>query len=182
MLEMMDVEKGKKYQLVATPLKNDITRYVMPDVFECVDLGDDVLDTNIPVFRYHVRADRLIMLHNFTRIVENELIDVLHSVGVPFVDFTTRKVSEGVHDYLELYIELKSREDEAALAKRIDDKLTEVDKDWRDVSAFLKYSPLRVKLLPKGSFNRYLASQTGMPRVERIGMSDERFERLSKQS
>jgi hypothetical protein len=183
MLKMMEVEKGKRYQFVATPLKNDITRYVMPDVFECVDDGDDILGTSIPVFRYHVRADRLIMLHNFTRIVENELIDVLTSVGVPFVDFTTRKVSEGVHDYLELYIELKTKEDEGVLAKRIDDKLTEVDKDWRDVSAFLKYSPLRVKLLPKGSFHRYLASQMGMPRVERIGMSDERFERLiSKQS
>jgi hypothetical protein len=183
MLKLTEVEKGKRYQLVATPLKNDITRYAMPDVFECVDNGDDVLGASIPVFRYHVRADRLIMLHNFTRIVENELINVLQSVGVPFVDFTTRKYTEGVHDYMEIYIELKEKMDEVALRKRIDEKLTEVDKDWRDLSAFLKYSPLRVKLLPKGSFHKYLASQTGMPRVERVGMSDERFERLlSKQS
>ncbi|HIH87815.1 TPA: GH3 auxin-responsive promoter family protein [Candidatus Bathyarchaeota archaeon] len=183
MLTLTQVEAGKMYQLVATPLKNDMTRYVMPDIFECVDTCDDVLGASMPVFRYHMRADRLIMLHNFTRIVENELIDILHAAGVPFVDFTARKTSEGIHDYMELYIELKEKGDVAALTKQIDDKLMEVDKDWRDLSHFLKYTPLKVNLLPRGTFHKYLASQTGMPRVERIGMSDERFAGLiSKRS
>ncbi len=177
---MCDVEVGARYQLVATPLMNDLTRYVMPDAFECIDDGDDVLGTSFPVFKYHARADRLIMLHNFTRIVENELLNVLEAAKIPYVDFTARKGAENSHEYMDMYIEVKDGVSEAELVKRIHEKLIEVDKDWRDLSNFLKFTPLKVHLLPKGSFHRYLASQEGMPRVERIGMSDERFARLTQ--
>jgi hypothetical protein len=44
-LSMCDAKVGSIYQLVATPLMNDLTRYVMPDTFECIDDGDDVLGT-----------------------------------------------------------------------------------------------------------------------------------------
>lgn len=177
-LSMCDVKVGSVYQLVATPLMNDLTRYVMPDTFECIDDGDDILGTNYPVFRYHARADRLIMLHNFTRIVEKELLDVLEAAKIPYVDFTARGSHEGTHDYMEMYIELKESMPEAEVAKRIDEKMIEADKDWRDLSAFLKFTPLKVHIVPKRTFNKYLASQEGMPRVERIGMSDERLARL----
>ena len=99
-------------------------------------------------------------------------------MGLQYVDFTSRVVQDGTHDVMELYVEPKEKIDEAALTKRINEKLAEVDRDWRDLQSFLKYTPLRLKILPRGSFKAYLASQKGMPRVERIGMSEERFRTL----
>ncbi len=49
----------------------------MPDIVECVDKGDDVLGCLSPVFRYYARCDNLLVLHNFTRIAEEEMIQVL---------------------------------------------------------------------------------------------------------
>jgi hypothetical protein len=42
----------------------------------------------------------------------------------------------------------------------------------------MKYIPLKVHLLPDGAFSRYLAKKHGMPRIERIGMRDERLREL----
>lgn len=100
-----EVEVGSRYQLVATPFKSDITRYIMPDVFECVGIGDDILNTPFPVFEYHSRADKLIVLHNFTRINEDELLKVLKDSGVDFVDFTARVELHGTKEYLVIYVE-----------------------------------------------------------------------------
>ena len=58
----MDVEIGKRYQVIATLHKTDITRYVMPDILECVALNDDILNTDLPVFRYYARGDNIIKL------------------------------------------------------------------------------------------------------------------------
>ncbi len=63
-------------------------------------------------------------------------------------------------------------------AERADARLFEFDKDWKDLKNFLKYNPLRVRLLPRGSFSRYLASQKGLPKVERVEMSDDHLGRL----
>jgi hypothetical protein len=177
-IKMMDVEVGKRYQLVATPFKNDLMRYVMPDIFECVDDGDDVLGSNAPVFAYYARSDRIIVLHNFTRISEEELAQVLFDAKIPFIDFTARREAEGTRDYLTIYVELSKKMTLEEVAERADARLFEFDKDWKDLKNFLKYNPLRVRLLPRGSFSRYLASQKGLPKVERVEMSDDHLVRL----
>jgi phenylacetate-coenzyme A ligase PaaK-like adenylate-forming protein len=175
---LMDVEKGKRYQLIATPYRNDMTRYVMPDIFEVISMGDNILSTGQPVFKYYSRSDKLMVLHNFTRINEEELIQILNEAEVPYVDFTARKEREDTREYMHIYIELAEQMSEEDVYKRINDHLQEFDKDWNDLVTLLKYEPLKLTLLPRDSFKRYLRSREGMPRIARIGMRDERFEEL----
>ena len=89
-IKMSEVEVGKRYQLIVTPFKNDLTRYIMPDILECVSRRDSILDVDLPVFAFYGRADRLIVMHNFTRIAEEEILMMLKDADIPFVDFTAR--------------------------------------------------------------------------------------------
>ena len=68
--------------------------------------------------------------------------------------------------------------DVSEVTKRLNDELLKVDKDWRDLTTFMRYMPLKVHLLPNGAFSRYLGKKDGLPRIERIGMRDERLKVL----
>ena len=180
-LDLMNIDHvkvGERYQLIATPFQTDMTRYVMPDIFECVADRDDILETEFPVFKYYARSDRIIVLHNFTRIAEDEILDILKESEIPFVEFTARRDLEGSRDYLHLYIELRKPVEMATMRAKISSLFNEYDRDWRDLSLFLGYDPLKITILPKGAFKRYLSRQKGMPKVERIIMKEERFKRL----
>ena len=177
-LPLMEVEVGKRYQMIVTPYLNDLVRYVMPDVVECVDKGDDILGCLSPVFMYYSRCDNLLVLHNFTRIAEEELIRILTDAGIPYVDFTARRELEGSHEYMRLYIELSSKMPEDELVNRIHKGLLEFDKDWRDLTTFMNYVPLKVTVLPRGSFHRYLKGRVGLPKIPRIEMREELLNEL----
>ncbi len=174
-LTLSQVEVGDRYQFIATPFFNDLTRFIMPDIFECVSKGDDVLNCETPVFKYFSRADRLLVLHNFTRISEEELLQTIHDAKIPFVDFTARREIDGSREYMGLYIELSGDMTEEEVARRVNERLLEVDKDWRDLTDFMEYNPLRVIILPKGAVKRFLQDKEGVPRMARIGMRDSQF-------
>jgi hypothetical protein len=44
----------------------------------------------------------------------------------------------------------------------------------------LNYVPLKLNLLPKGTFNKYLRTKEGIARIESIGMRKERLGMLLK--
>ena len=177
-VHLLEVEKGERYQLVVSPYLMDHHRYLMPDIMECTALGDDALETDQPVFHYYSRADRIMDLHNFTRITEEELILMLRESGIPWVDFTAEKVNENHKDYMKIYIELSKPMSEEEVFSKLNRALTEFDRDWHDLVDFLKFVPLKVEVLPRGIFNRYLEEKDGMYRVERIGMKREWLDRL----
>jgi len=174
-VEMMDVEIGKRYQLIATPYYNDITRYIMPDNFECVSKGDDLLGSNIPVFKYYSRSDKLMVLHNFTRINEQEIVSVLEEAKIPFVDFTARKDRINTKEHLVIYLELSDDMPEDEVRNRVHEAFMDFDKDYRDLSDFMGYTPLKLVFLKKGTFRKYLQNKEGMPRIARIDMREERL-------
>ena len=177
-VSLKEVEPGKRYQLVITPFRWDLTRYVMPDLLECVSKKDRILNVNMPVFKFYARADKLISLQNFTRISENELLTALEKAKIPFTDFTARVEIYGTKEYLVMYIEPSQTLNAEEAQKKIHKELYEMDFDYRSLSDFLKYVPVKVQLLPKGTFKRYLEKKEGMPRIERIGMREDRFKEL----
>ncbi len=177
-LKMSELKPGERYQLVISPMFNDMTRYVTPDILECIATGDDNLGAEIPIFKYYSRADRILVLHNFTRISEEEMVIVLKNSGMPFVDFTVQKTLEGAREYLHLYIELKDDVPHDELYSKVNEALLEFDKDWRDLTRFLNYTPLRVTVLSKDTFAKFLHNKHGMARIARIGMRPERFQEL----
>lgn len=176
--KMDELEEGKRYQLVATPFGNDLIRFVMPDILECIAQGDTILGTRIPVFRYYSRSDNLLVLHNFTRINEDEIDQVLKSAGIDCVDFVAVRELIDTREYLKLYIELREEIDVDSLSRLLDEKLTSFDKDWSDFKEMLGYNPLIVEVLPKGSFNRYLQQKPGVPKIARINMAKQNLELL----
>ena len=175
-IRMKDVKVGERYQLIVTPFRNDLTRYIMPDIMECVSLGDRILDVEMPVFAFYGRADRLIVLHNFTRIAEEELLLVLKNAAVPYIDFTARVELHGAKQFMVLYIELAEDMTPDEVVSKVHRELLEFDKDWRDLTDFMKYTPLQVHILPRGTFAEYMRIKDGMPRVQRISMRDDRLE------
>jgi hypothetical protein len=134
-----------------------------------------VLNSQLPVFKYYSRSDKIIVLHNFTRIVEEEITQVLKDANVPFMDYTVIKEQDGTHDYMKMYLELSKPMDHDTVYRMIDERLTEFDRDWHDLKDFLKYNPLHLSLIPRGSFRHYLQNREGMTRVERIEMKKERL-------
>jgi hypothetical protein len=178
LLKMHEVEKGRRYQLIVTPFINDLTRYIMPDILECVSKTDETINSDIPVFKYYARSDRVIVLHNFTRINEEELINIMKDTNIPFVDFTARRELEGSKEYLSLYLELNEKMDIQVIHKLLDKEFLEFDKDWKDLSGFMNYTPLKIHLLPKGTFKKFLHNKEGMARIQRIGMREERLQQL----
>jgi len=181
MIPLMDVKKGERYQLNSTPLFNDITRYAMPDILECISLGDDLLSTDLPIFKYYSRSDRLMVLNNFTRISEEEMITIMKNAGLSLVDFVARKELEGAREYMHVYLELSHELSQEEAYKKLNAALIEFDKDWRDLSNFMKFTPLKITILPRGTFNKFLNAKEGMARIARIGMRDERFKLLMQQ-
>ena len=177
-VSLTEVETGKRYQFVVTPYKNDLVRYITTDVFECTAIGDSILGMELPIFSFYSRGDKLVSIHNFTRISEEELLNALKESNIPFVDFTTKVELEGSREYMTMYIELSSPMNQEDVYTRLNEELLKVDKDWRDLSDFMDYTPLRIQLLPKGHFSRYLSRKVGMPRIERIGMRDDRLKGL----
>jgi len=176
-LSMFDVEEGKRYQLIATPYYNDFTRYVMPDILECVAKSDDLLTIEIPIFKYYSRADNLLVIHNFTRISEEELLMIMKNSDIPFTEFTVRRELEGSKEYLSVYMELRRDMSEEEIYTAMNEALISHDDDWRDLNECINYTPLKLKILPEGTFNNFLDS-VDMHRVNRISMKEKHFNKL----
>lgn len=173
-----ELEVGKRYQLVITMLYTDLIRNVTSDLLECVSTEDKILGVKTPILRFHSRADRIIALHNFTRISEQELIMVLEKTGVPFVDFTARREIEDTKEYLTMYIEFNQDVDIEEVTQKIHSSLLDIDKDYRDLNRMMEFFPLRIKELPRNSFKRFLEKKEGMSRIARVDMREDRLKLL----
>lgn len=170
-----EVKVGQKYQLVVTTLHSELTRYVMPDVFECISKEDNILGISFPIFKYYMRAFKQISLHNFTIIDEKTILSALKDADIEVRDFTARlEVVDGM-DYLAIYIEPRKEYAKSEVLTKIHESLCEIDKGYLELSAYQKYSPLKITLLPEGTFSEFLKRKVGMPHLIRIEMKAEDF-------
>jgi len=179
--QMNEVEVGKIYRLIFTSLEGELTRYVINDCFHCVSKGDSVLGTEFPVFKFHSRLDKDISIQNFTRIDEQEIISALRSSNVEFVDFTARcEIKDGLQ-YLAVYVEQVGHLTAEQIEKSVHDNLYNADSDYKAVVDFFGYMPLKVHLLAKGTFSRYMEEkEASWGKVERINMKEGEFEKLTR--
>ncbi|MFQ5710527.1 MAG: GH3 auxin-responsive promoter family protein [Candidatus Geothermarchaeales archaeon] len=173
-----EVKPGKKYQPVVTPFKSELTRYVMPDLLECVSMGDGVLNVDLPIFRFFARIGKVLSMHNFTRINEAELITAFEDAGIPYFDFTARVETEDAREHLSIYLEPKEQVEALIIENMLHQQLYEIDKDYRDLTDFHRYTPLKLKLLPIGTFRQFLRVKPGMPKIDRVNMKGEDFKKL----
>ncbi len=177
-ISLKDVEIGGRYQLVITPFYSELTRSVTSDILECIGFEDKLLKVETPIFRFYSRADRILSLHNFTRINETEIVMVLEASKIPFVDFTARRELDDTKEYLRLYVEFKDDVDLDETTKILHETFMATDKDYRDLTNMMEYTPIRLSILTKGTFKNFFSKKEGMSRIARIGMREDRLKLL----
>lgn len=172
---MDELVAGQKYELVITVLKGGaFLRYRVGDVYRCLRLRNPADALDLPQFEYVDRIPTVIDIAGFTRITRREIETVLSRSRLPVADWlAVKEYDEAGHSYLDLYIELKTEDEQAALldCQMLQELLSvyfrSYDGDYKDLKRLLGMDPLRITLLKTGTMERYRA-RTGR-RVPPVG-------------
>jgi phenylacetate-coenzyme A ligase PaaK-like adenylate-forming protein len=150
------VKAGERYELVITNLMGGIlVRYLMGDLIEITSLEDEEVGIALPQMVFHSRVDDIVDLAGFTRLTERDIWQAIEQAGVDYVDWTARKEYSGQKPVLHLFIELDPVKDEEEVRHAILSKLRKIHKPLSDLESMLGIDPLKLTLLPAGSFAQY---------------------------
>lgn len=179
LVPLNEAKVGKIYRPVFTSLEGEMTRYIINDSLLCIAQGDDILGTDFPVFKFHSRLEKNISLQNFTRIGEEELLMALKHNNVRFVDFTARPEVRNGLENLAIYVEPVGSMQVDRTEEGLHNYLYKTDRDYRDLVDFFDYVPLKLYLVPKGTFCKYMEDKdASWGKVERINMREEAFKKI----
>jgi hypothetical protein len=178
-ISINEVKVGEVYRVIFTNLEADLTRYNTSNSFKCIAAGDDVLGIDYPIFKFHSRLDKTISLHNFTRITENELLAAFKESKIQCIEFAAKsEIIDGL-EYLTLYLETTDCRSKNDIARALNDSLYQTDEAYKDLVDFYNYAPIKVILLPKGVFGKYLTEKAAtVSKVGRIEMPNEEINKL----
>jgi len=156
-----EVEAGKRYELVITNFHGGaFVRYRLGDIVTIDSLRNESLGIDLPQMTFYSACDRLINLGGFTRLTERTIREAVSKVGVEGEEWTAREES-AQNPVLHIYLELSGddtrtgREVETA----IHEQLKLIDRPYAETETMLGLSPLKVSLLPNGSFQHYVVRQ-----------------------
>ena len=155
-----EVQPNQNYELVITNLLGGaLVRYRIGDIIRITSLRDEQFGIDIPQMEFHSRADNVIDIAGFTRLTEKTIWQAIENSGVDYKDWTACK--EGKEQpVLHLYLELnKNAQDVQEITCNIHQRLTELDTDYANLEALLNMKPVRVTVLPRGTFQSYTARQ-----------------------
>ncbi len=165
MLLLDEVQPGQNYELVITNFHGGVmTRYRIGDMVRIQSLRNDKLGINLPQMTFERRVDDLIDLF-VIRLTEKTIWQAIENSGVPYTDWVAyKKPGEPV---LQVYLEPADGHisSEADIAEAIREQIINLngndDKDLLmldDVADFIEFQ-LDIKLLPRGTFNGYMAQR-----------------------
>ncbi|HIC93146.1 MAG TPA: GH3 auxin-responsive promoter [Anaerolineae bacterium] len=152
------VEAGKRYEIVLTNfLGGAMVRYRVGDIIQIIALRDEELDINLPQMVFYSRADDIIDIASIARLTETVVWQAIADAGFKYTDWVARKEYEGGEVLLHLYIEPKGEVDVDVkeIRERIHRNLQRLDPFYAELESLWKMDPLRVTLLPPGTFQRY---------------------------
>lgn len=151
-----EVEPGKLYEIIITNFHGmPFLRYRLGDLIKVVDLEDVEAGIKLPQIAFQSRADGLIDISGFPRLDEKTIWNAIANSGVKYEDWSARKEYEQKDPVIRLYIELKQEMEAGELEKLVHQELVNLNRDYKDLEKMLGKRPLRVHLLPPGSFQRY---------------------------
>jgi len=151
-----EVNEGECYEIVATTFHGlPFLRYRCGDLIQIVALKDDETGVRIPQMLFKTRAYDIIDIAGFTRLDEKTVWQAINDTGINYEEWTIRK--EYIQDttILHLYIELKEEMDSNKLGSLFHNSLMAIDPSYRDLDGMLEINPVKVTLLPAGTFQRY---------------------------
>jgi len=155
------VQAGESYALVITSFRGGaFVRYFLGDVIKITSLRNERLNINIPQMVFDSRMDGIIDISGFTRLTEKTVWQALENSGLPYQDWAIRKEA-GEKPVLHLYIEptesARISDDEATAI--IHEQLKKLDSEYADLESLLGLKPLKVTVLPVGTFQAYVSKQ-----------------------
>jgi len=155
-----EVRPGENYELVITNLLGgSMVRYRVGDMIRITSLRDNEAEIDIPQMQFYSRVDNIIDIAGFTRLTEKTIWQAIENAGVENRGWTARK--EGIEQpYLHIYIEpVYESVDIKRISENIHKCLTSLDQDYANLESLLGMNPLKVTLLPQGTFQKYADAQ-----------------------
>lgn len=150
------VEPGQRYEVIITSFYGmPFLRYRLGDLIKVVALEDEEVGIKLPGMVFESRADDLIDIAGFPRFDEKTVWQAIANTGIKFEDWSARKEYEHNEPFIRIYIELKEEIELKEVERLIHQELVTINRDYRDLESTLGIRPLRVSLLPVGSFQRY---------------------------
>jgi hypothetical protein len=151
-----EVKPGERYEVVITHFYGmPFLRYRIGDLIKIVALEDEEAGIKLPQMVFESRADGLIDIAGFPRLDEKTTWQAIANAGIRYEEWSARKEYEGDTPVVRLYIELREEIEVTELEKRVHQELAALDHHYADLESMLGIRPLRVTLLPTGSFQRY---------------------------
>lgn len=151
-----EVKPGRRYEIIITSFYGmPFLRYRLGDLIKIIALEDKEAGIRLPQMIFDSRADDLIDIAGFTRLDEKTIWQAIANTGTKFEDWSARKEYEGNKPVLRLYIELKEEIAGKKLEELVHQQLKNLNQDYNNLEAMLGVRPLKVTIVPPGSFQRY---------------------------
>ncbi len=159
-----EVSPGERYGIVITSFHGGaFVRYVLGDILTITSSRNEQLNINLPQMVFYGRADDIIDFAAFTHafFTEKSTWQAIHNTGIDYVDWVARKEAVNEAPLLHIYIELKEEGSigEEQVTELLHREIAKINKDYEDLERFFGFRPLKVTLLPGGSFAEYMARQ-----------------------
>lgn len=153
---MDEVKEGERYEVVVTNFYSmPFLRYRVGDLIKIVSLRDGEAGINLPQMLFQTRADDIIDIGGFTRLDEKTVWQAIANTQVRYTDWTMRKEYKEGESILHLYFEPNEDVGAKDIEGLVHEQLKAVDRDYNNLDNMLGIKPLRVTLLPKGTFHHY---------------------------
>lgn len=156
-----EVEAKKRYEVVITNYYGKpLIRYRMHDLIEFTSLRDEETGINLPQMVFVGRSDDFIDLAGFTGLIDEKMVwQAIVNTGMQYEDWAIRKEINNSKPFLHLYIELKELISTEIVQTNIHDRLKELNSFYADYEAMIEDHPLKVTILPQGSFSTYMVEK-----------------------
>ena len=151
-----EIKPNERYELVITKFRGGaFVRYRVGDVIECLSLKNEAYKIDIPQIRFVDRISNVIDLAGFTRITKSTIEKALKISKLPINEWIACKQYEDKEPVLHIYMEMHDQDYINNNIKSIvHEHLQAVDSDYKDIESMLGKNPLRITLLPTGSFKK----------------------------
>lgn len=152
-----EIKPNERYELVVTKFRGGaFVRYRVGDIIECLSLENKDYHIKLPQVRFVDRISNIIDLAGFTRITKATIDKAIQLGGLCVKDWVASKQYEAKEPVLHIYLEMENQQMEAHHVKQIlHENLQKLDSDYRDIQILLGRDPLRITLLPAGTFKKY---------------------------
>lgn len=162
LLTLDEVQAGETYAMVVTNFKGGaFARYFVGDSIRIKSLRNERLNISTPQMLFDSRIDGIIDVAGFTRLTEKVVWQAIENSGLVYQDWAIRKETVADTPVLHLYLEPKRGTElsEDQVAASVHEQLKRLDSDYASLETILGMKPLKVTVLPQGTFQAYIASQ-----------------------